>query len=161
MSSPAHKRKAPSQNCKAPYWKLSDDGSGWRSRSRSLWQMRSIKVCKEAIFWFAISSFKTQKIRCTRSSTVLTLSEMRSWWIAWNSEMRCVFSRLLAFWSWSELRWLSRGYWRGGLSGSEACISLFFPRPVATAVCFEHYKHIIQHAEWTNSFVEIHQNIAA
>jgi len=32
----------------------------WRSQSRSLWPMWSIKVCKEAIFWSAISSFKTQ-----------------------------------------------------------------------------------------------------
>jgi len=32
----------------------------WRSRNRSLWPMVSIMVCKEAIFRFAISSFKTQ-----------------------------------------------------------------------------------------------------
>jgi len=31
----------------------------WRSQSRSIWPMRSIKVCKEAIFRFAISSLKT------------------------------------------------------------------------------------------------------
>jgi len=32
----------------------------WRRlQSRSLWPMRSTKVSKEAIFWFAISSFKT------------------------------------------------------------------------------------------------------
>jgi len=30
----------------------------WRSQSRSLWPMRSIKVCKQAIFRFAISSFQ-------------------------------------------------------------------------------------------------------
>jgi len=70
----------------------------WRSQSRSLWPIRSIKVCKEAISRFAISSFKTQ-MRCTRSASVLTLSEMRCWWIAWNSEMRWDFSRLLAFWN--------------------------------------------------------------
>ena len=90
----------------------------WRSQSRSLWLMLSTNVCKEAIFRFAISSFETQLIRCMRSATILTLSEMRSWWIAWNSEMRWVFFRLLGFWCWSELIWSPRRFGRGGLAGS-------------------------------------------
>jgi len=43
--------------------------------------------------------FFQNPMRCTRSASVLTLSEMRCWWIAWNSEMRWDFSRLLAFWN--------------------------------------------------------------
>ena len=39
----------------------------------SLWLIQSTKLCKEAIFWLAISSFKTQWVRCspTRSATML------------------------------------------------------------------------------------------
>ena len=34
--------------------------------------------------------FQNQYIRCTRSVTVLTLFEMRSWWIAWNTMVKCI-----------------------------------------------------------------------
>ena len=45
-------------------------------------------------FWFVISSFKTLYIKSTGPATVLTLSEMRSWWTAWNGEMHWLFSSL-------------------------------------------------------------------
>ena len=123
-------------------------GYGPRSQSRSLWPMRSIKVCKEVTFRFTIS-FKTQQIRCRHSTTMLTLSEMRFWWIAWNSEMHWVFPSYWLFGfnqTWDDYP---------GSLGVEAWQALrceyyhsFLSRcSVVTAGCFQHSKYIIQHAE--------------
>jgi len=89
------------------------------------------------IYWLVISCFKTQYVRSTRSAAVLTLFEMRSWWIAWNVKCLDFFSSLLAFWCWSKMRWLIQAVWEWRPDRLGSVNITFFPRPVVTPECLE------------------------
>jgi len=44
--------------------------------------------------YFSIRHLVQNPVRCTCSATMLSLSEMRCWWLAWNSEMHCFFQAI-------------------------------------------------------------------
>ena len=94
--------------------------------------------------------FFQNPIRCTLSVTVLTLSEMRSWWIAWNSKMRWDFFQAIGFLELLRAEMIIQAVWAWRPGVLQSVNITIFSRSVVTARWFEHSKHVIQDAEWTH-----------